>query len=63
MSARFVTVDRHTPELLPPDLQEWVPEDDRVHLGIEAVELELLESVSALVAFVFICGHYSYSSP
>jgi hypothetical protein len=27
MPARFVTLDRETPLLLPPDLREWVPED------------------------------------
>lgn len=38
MSARFVSVDRDTPMLLPPDLREWVPEDDLVHFVIEAVD-------------------------
>jgi transposase len=37
MATRFVTVDRDTPMLLPPDLREWVPEDDMVHFVIEAV--------------------------
>jgi len=37
MSTRFVTVDRQT-MLLAPDLREWVPEDDLVHLVIEAVD-------------------------
>lgn len=37
MSARFVNVDRDTPMLLPPDLRDWVPEDDLVHFVIEAV--------------------------
>jgi transposase len=37
MATRFVTVDRNTPMLLPPDLREWVPEDDMVHFVIEAV--------------------------
>lgn len=38
MPARLVTVDRETPMLLPPSLQEWVPEDHLVHFVIDAVE-------------------------
>lgn len=38
MSARFISVDRNTPMLLPPDLRDWVPEDDLVHFVIEAVD-------------------------
>lgn len=38
MSARFVEVDRETPMLLPPDLRDWVAEDDLVHFVIEAVD-------------------------
>ena len=38
MSTRFVSVDRHQALLLPPDLREWVPEEDLVHFVIEAVE-------------------------
>ena len=38
MAARFVTVDRDTPMLLPPSLQDWVPEDHLVHFIIDAVE-------------------------
>lgn len=37
MSARFVNIDRDTPLLLPPDLREWVPEDDPVHFVLEVV--------------------------
>ena len=37
MSTRFVNVDRDTPMLLPPDLRDWVAEDDMVHFVIEAV--------------------------
>jgi hypothetical protein len=44
MSARFVSVDRDTPMLLPPDLRERVPEDDLVHFVIEAVDRLPLES-------------------
>jgi transposase len=38
MPARFVTVDRDTPMLLPPSLHEWVPADHLVHFVIDAVE-------------------------
>lgn len=38
MATRYVNVDRQTPMLLPPDLREWVPEDDMVHFVIAAVE-------------------------
>ena len=38
MPVRFVSVDRDTPMLLPPDLRDWVPEDDLVHFVIEAVD-------------------------
>ena len=35
---RFIPSDRSQPFLLPPDLREWVPEDDLAHFVIEAVE-------------------------
>jgi transposase len=38
MPARFVNIDRNTPMLLPPDLRDWVGEDDLVHFVIGAVE-------------------------
>src|SRR5262245_20075362 len=38
MAHRFKNADRKTPMLLPPDLREWVGEDDLVHFVIEAVE-------------------------
>src|SRR5277367_3360631 len=38
MPARFVSIDRDTPMLLPPDLREWVPADHLVHFIIDAVE-------------------------
>ncbi len=49
MSARFV--DRETPMLLPPDMRDWVPEDDLVQFVIEAVHrlpLEVLPPVESL---------------
>jgi len=36
MAERFVNIDRDTPLLLPPDLRDWVPEDDMVHFILEA---------------------------
>jgi transposase len=38
MSTRLVNVDRATPMLLPPDLRDWVAEDDMVHFVIESVD-------------------------
>jgi len=38
MAQRFKNADRNTPMLLPPDLREWVAEDDLVHFVIAAVE-------------------------
>jgi transposase len=38
MAHRFKTVDRNTPMFLPPDLRDWVAEDDLVHFVIQAVE-------------------------
>ena len=35
---RFVQSDRSQPFLMPPDLREWVPQDDLCHFIIEAVE-------------------------
>jgi transposase len=39
MSTRLVNIDRNTPMLLPPDLRDWVREDDLVHFVIDAVAL------------------------
>ena len=36
--AKFVEADRDQPYLLPPDLRDWIPEDDLVHFVLEAVE-------------------------
>jgi transposase len=38
MSTRQVNVDRKTPMLLPPDMREWVAQDDLAHFVLEAVE-------------------------
>ena len=38
MATRYVNVDRRTPMLLPPDMRDWVPQDDMVHFVIAAVE-------------------------
>ena len=38
MALRLKNTDRDTPLLLPPDLRDWVAEDDLVHFVIQAVE-------------------------
>lgn len=37
-SQRLVSIDRNTPLLLPPDLRDWVSDDDLAHFILEAVE-------------------------
>lgn len=44
MDDRFVSCDRSTPLLFPPDLRDWVTEDDFVHFVIEAVNEVPVES-------------------
>jgi len=39
MSSRFVVVDRDTPMLLPPSLQDWLPEGHLAHFVVETVAL------------------------
>ena len=39
MAERFVNVDRQTPMFLPPDLHEWVADNELAHLILEATEL------------------------
>lgn len=36
--SKFVQADRDQPFLLPPDLRDWLPEDDLAHFVLEAVE-------------------------
>jgi transposase len=36
--SKFVDCEREQPFLLPPDLRDWIPEDDLAHFVIEAVE-------------------------
>ena len=40
---KFVSSDRSQPYLLPPDMRDWVPEDDLVHFVLEAVERVSME--------------------
>jgi transposase len=42
---RMVNIDRSAPLLLPPDLRDWIPEDDIVHFVIESVERLSLPSM------------------
>ena len=37
MSTRFISIDHNQPLLLPPDLRDWIPDDDLVHFVIAAV--------------------------
>lgn len=39
MSTRYVNIDRSTPMLLPPDIREWVQQDDLAHFLVDAVQL------------------------
>lgn len=39
MSQRLVNIDRQTPMLLPPDLRDWVADNELARLILEAVEL------------------------
>lgn len=41
---RFVSCDRDTPLLFPPDLRDWVPEDDFVHFVVEVVNEVRMDS-------------------
>jgi len=44
MSGRFVGVDRDTPYLLPPSVQDWLPENHLARFIVEIVErLDLRE--------------------
>ena len=38
MSARFSTIDRYTTYLLPPSLQDWLPEDHLARFVVEIVD-------------------------
>ena len=35
---KFLQRDRSQPFLLPPDMRDWLPEDDLAHFVVEAVE-------------------------
>jgi hypothetical protein len=39
MATRFVNIDRQTAMLLPPDLKEWVADNDLAKFVLEAVEV------------------------
>ena len=47
MPARYVTVDRETPMLLPPDLRDWVPADHLVHFMIDGQSNRMLTFLAA----------------
>ena len=58
MSANFINVDRDTSMLLPPDLRDWIPENDLVHFIIDAVDSLDLQGFSVISQFVFL-SHWS----
>ena len=58
MGARFVSVDRDTPMLLPPDLRDWVPDDDLVHFVIEAVDGSLYRFWDRWIDRRFLVGRH-----
>lgn len=39
MGAKYINVDRETPMMLPPCIQEWLPQDSMVHFIVDAVEM------------------------
>jgi hypothetical protein len=39
MAKRFVSVDRDTPLLMPPSIQEWGSEDDMARFVVDAVSV------------------------
>ena len=45
MAYRPVNIDRDTPFLMPPDMRDWVPEDDLVHFIIGVVESIKLDAL------------------
>ncbi len=50
MSVKFVEVDRETPYLLPPSLQDWLPEKHLARFVVEIVEQLDLRSLKATYA-------------
>ena len=39
MGAKYINVDRETPMMFPPCLQDWLPQDSMVHFVVDAVEM------------------------
>ncbi|MEI8218105.1 MAG: IS1182 family transposase [Elusimicrobiota bacterium] len=39
MGAKFINVDRDTPMMLPPCVQDWLPQGSMVHFVVDAVEM------------------------
>ena len=44
MMPKFINAHRDQPFLLPPDMRDWVPEDDLAHFVVEAVDRVPMES-------------------
>ena len=39
MSENFITVDRTTPYILPPSMEDWLPEDHMARFIVEVVSM------------------------
>lgn len=50
MSVKFVEVDRETPYLLPPSLQDWLPKGHLARFVVEIVEQLDVRSLKATYA-------------
>ncbi len=56
--SNFVDCERDQAFLLPPDLRDWIPEDDLAHFVIEAVSCGSLADIAEFVT-VDRCGPVS----
>ncbi|MGC9372234.1 MAG: IS5/IS1182 family transposase, partial [Thermovirgaceae bacterium] len=50
VSATFKTVDRKTPYILPPSMDDWLPEDHLARFIVEVVSMLDLEPIRAAYA-------------
>ena len=57
--SKFIDCERNQAFLLPPDLRDWIPEDDLAHFVIEAVERVEMMMLSALLIYCYANGIFS----